>query len=134
MAQNQTRPTGADVSQYLDSIPAAGRQADARAVCAIMTEITGLEPRMWGPSMIGFGDHHYVYESGREGDTFVVGLAARKAALSLYLTSLRPLDTQLLEALGKHRTGAGCLYITRLSDVDLEVLRQLIHTAAQPPA
>jgi Domain of unknown function (DU1801) len=134
VAENKTRPTDVDVSDYLDSIPAAGRQADARAVCDMMSEITGLKPRMWGPSMIGFGDHHYVYESGREGDTFVIGLAARKAALSLYLTSLRPLDEDLLAALGKHRTGAGCLYVTRLSDVDLDVLRQLIRTATQPPA
>lgn len=134
MAQNKTQPTGADVAHHLDQIPDARRQADARVVCDMMAEVTGWQPRMWGPSMIGFGDHHYVYDSGREGDTFVVGLAARKGALTMYLTSLRPLDTEALERLGKHRTGKGCVYIASLADVDLDALREVIRTAAQPPA
>lgn len=134
MAQNKTQPTDADVGQHLNQIPDPRRQADARVVCDVMAEITGFPPRMWGPSMIGFGDHHYVYESGREGDTFVVGLAARKSAITLYLTSLRPLDSDALERLGRHRTGKGCVYIPSLADVDLDALRDLIRTAAQPPA
>ena len=130
MAENKTQPTEASVSEFLDSVPDARRQADARTVCDLMAEVTGETPRMWGPSMVGFGDHHYVYDSGREGDTFVVGFSPRKSALSLYLTSYRPLDPDLLAQLGKHRMGKGCLYVNKLADVDLAVLRRLIVSSA----
>ena len=133
MAENKTQPTEASVSEFLDSVPDAQRQADAWVVCDLMAEVSGQTPRMWGPSMVGFGDHHYKYASGREGDTFVVGFSPRKAVLSLYLTSCRPLDSDLLDRLGKHRMGKGCLYVNKLADIDLAVLRRLIESAVAPP-
>lgn len=133
MAENKTQPTEASVSEFLDSVPNAQRQADARVVCDLMAEVSGHTPQMWGPSMVGFGHHHYTYASGREGDTFVVGFSPRKAALSLYLTSGHPLDSDLLAQLGKHRMGKGCLYVNKLADIDLAVLRRLIESAVHPP-
>ena len=92
----------------------------------MMREVTGLEPEMWGPSIIGFGDDHYRYESGREGDIFLVGFSPRKQSLSLYLSDGFPEYDALLAALGKHRKGASCLYVNKLADIDLAVLRELV--------
>lgn len=133
MTENKTQPTGASVSEFLNSVPEAQRQTDAWVVCDLMAEVTGQTPRMWGPSMVGFGYHHHKYASGREVDWFVVGFSPRKAALSLYLTSGRPLDSDLLDQLGKHRMGKGCLYVNKLADIDMVVLRRLIESAATPP-
>ena len=91
-----------------------------------MREITGLEPEMWGPSIIGFGDYHYEYESGREGDMFLTGFSPRKQNLTLYIIDGLEGHRQLLDRLGKHRTSTACLYINKLADVDAQVLRQLI--------
>lgn len=133
MSENKTQPTAASVPEFLAGVPDARRRDDAATVCALMEKVTGMEPVMWGPSIVGFGNHHYRYESGREGDTFVVGFSPRKAALTLYLTSGQPLDPAVLSRLGKHRLGKGCLYVNRLSDVDIDVLAELIRNAAQPP-
>ena len=92
----------------------------------MMREITGLEPDMWGPSIIGFGDYHYKYESGREGEMFLTGFSPRKQSLSLYIMAGFDSYDDLLARLGKHRKGASCLYINKLADVDMAVLRELV--------
>jgi hypothetical protein len=119
-------PSGEDVEDFLDAVPDAQRAEDARAVRDLMRDVTGQEPRMWGTSMVGFGDHHYRYSSGREGHTFVVGFSPRKSALTLYIMDGFEGRDELLARLGKHGTGKACLYIKRLSDVDVDVLRDLV--------
>lgn len=126
MSQNKTQKTGASVEEFLESVANPRRRRDGFAVLAMMREITGLEPEMWGPSIIGFGDYHYRYESGREGDFFLTGFSPRKQSLTLYIMSDLEGREDLLAKLGKHRTGAACLYINKLADVDVGVLRELI--------
>ena len=126
MAENKTRKTGASVDAFLASIEHARRRADGLALLQMMKDVTGLDPDMWGPSIVGFGDFHYRYESGREGDFFLVGFSPRKQNLSLYIPSGFPEYDALLAALGKHRKGGSCLYVNKLADVDLAVLRKLI--------
>ncbi|MDE2862690.1 MAG: DUF1801 domain-containing protein [Chloroflexota bacterium] len=126
MSQNKTQKTGASVEEFLESVASPRRREDGFAVLAMMREITGLEPEMWGPSIIGFGDYHYKYESGREGDFFLTGFSPRKQSLTLYIMSGLEGHEDLLEKLGKHRTGAACLYINKLADVDTDILRDLI--------
>ena len=130
MAENKTRKTDASVDEYLAGIPGA-RGDDARALSDLITDTTGLEPAMWGPSIIGFGDRRLVYESGRELDWFDVGFAARKTALTLYLTSDFEGYDDLLGKLGPHTTGVGCLYVKRLADVDSAVLTELVRRSVE---
>ena len=126
MAENKTRKTGASVEEFIASIENRRRREDGSEILAMMCEITGLEPEMWGPSIIGFGDYHYKYESGREGDFFLTGFSPRKQNLTLYIMSGLEGQEQLLDKLGKHRTGAACLYINKLDDIDRDILRDLI--------
>ncbi|MGI8626961.1 MAG: DUF1801 domain-containing protein [Geodermatophilaceae bacterium] len=114
MAEPKTKPHEGDVTAFLDGITDPQRQADAKAARDLIGQATGASPKMWGASIVGFGDYHYSYDSGREGDTFVVGFSPRKASLTLYLT------------LGKHSTGKACLYITRMSDIDRDVLKEMV--------
>src|SRR3954454_13853977 len=113
---NKTQPTDASVSQYLDAIEDQQRRKDAKRFVKIATEMTGEKPVMWGTGIVGFGNHHYVYASGREGDTAAVGFAARKNALAVY--GLRDDDEsiELLKQLGPHGSGKGCLYIKDLTE------------------
>ena len=126
MAENKTQKTGAIVDGFLAAVQHPRRREDGRVLLQMMREVTGLEPEMWGPSIIGFGDDHYRYESGREGDIFLVGFSPRKQSLSLYLSDGFPEYDALLAALGKHRKGASCLYVNKLADIDLAVLRELV--------
>lgn len=126
MAENKTQKTGASVDGFVAAVEHPRRREDGRALLAMMREVTGLEPAMWGPSIVGFGDYHYRYESGREGDFFLVGFSPRKQSLSLYLPAGFPEYDGLLAALGKYRKGASCLYVNKLADVDPAVLRRLI--------
>lgn len=123
---NQTGATGVDPVDYVESLPTRKQVEQGRAMLKVFGDATGEEPRMWGPSMIGYGDFHYVYESGREGDTFRVGFSPRKASLSLYGLQGFPGSEELLERLGKHRTGVSCVYVTNLDNIDSRVLRQLV--------
>lgn len=127
--QNKTQPTQADVEAFLGDLQPASRQADARDLCALLAKVSDRRPKMWGPSIVGFGQYHYRYESGREGDAPCIGFSPRKAALTLYLMGIyadRGMASEpLLARLGRFTTGKGCLYIKRLSDVDLEVLEAL---------
>lgn len=126
MAANKTQITQASVESYLASIADEARRADCATLAKLMTKATGEPPKMWGPSIVGFGSYHYVYESGREGDSCVVGFSARKSEISLYLVASFPGREELLAKLGKHKLGKGCLYLRKLSDVDLNALEQMI--------
>ena len=129
MAENKTKPTAADVDAFLDAVENDQRREDARRVLTIMREVTGEEPVMWGPSMIGFGTVHCRYATGREGDTFAAGLSPRKAALTVYPAEGFDGREELLARLGSHATGRACLYLKRLDPIDLGVLRELIESS-----
>ena len=124
MAQpNKTVESDAAVGDFLDRVEPPERQADGRTVAALMARLSGEPAHMWAPSIIGFGRYHYRYDSGREGDMCRIGFSPRKAELVFYLAGLDDAD---LAPLGKHRRGKGCLYIKRLSQVDMAVLERLI--------
>jgi hypothetical protein len=127
MAELKTKATRASVSAFLEAMP-ADRRRDCKALVRMMKKATKAQPKMWGSSIVGFGDVHYKYESGREGDWFRAGFSPRKDALTLYLMSGLgwPDQADLMSKLGKHKTGKGCLYIKRLADVDVKVLERLI--------
>jgi hypothetical protein len=131
MAENKTQKTGESVKDFLDSVENETRRDDAIAVAELMKNVTGNEPKMWGSSIIGFGDIHLKYESGREIDYFKVGLSPRKASLTLYLSPGFAEHDALLARLGKHSTGKGCLYISDLADIDRSALRELIEASVQ---
>jgi len=126
MAENKTKATDASVESYLAAIDDESRRRDCEALANLMTKATKQPPKMWGTSIVGCGSYHYKYESGREGDSPLAGFASRKGDISLYLVMDFPGHEQLLSQLGKHKLGRGCLYIRRLSDVDLHTLEQLI--------
>lgn len=120
-------PTSADVDAFIDAVPDEHRRSDARELCELMRSVTAAEPVMWGPSIVGFGSYHYRYESGRTGDAPLAGFSPRKANLVVYLVGgFEDRYPKLLDRLGPHRTGKACLYLKRLGDVDLDVLRQLV--------
>lgn len=121
--RNKTVGTAADIEAFLAAVEPDERRADARIVATMMTRLSGEPPRMWGPSIIGFGRYRYRYDSGREGESCRIGFAPRKAELVFYLAGLEQAD---LAALGKHRRGKGCLYIKRLAGVDMALLEALI--------
>ena len=120
------RRTGASVEGFLAGVPDGQRREDARRLCAMMAQITGEQPAMWGTSIIGFGAYHYRYASGREGDWPAVGFSPRKQALTIYVSGGFDGYDDLLTKLGPHSTGKSCLYLKRLSDVDEQTLRALI--------
>jgi hypothetical protein len=120
-------PTSADVDAFLEAVPDENRRSDARALLELMRFVTGEPPVMWGPTIVGFGSYHYRYESGRTGDAPLAGFSPRKPNLVVYLVGgFEDRYPKLLEQLGPHKTGKACLYLKRLGDVDLDVLRQLI--------
>lgn len=126
MAENKTKPTGVDVVEFLNNVPDERKRQDAFVVLEMMRDITGEEPKMWGPTMVGFGSYHYKYASGREGDYFITGFSPRKQNLTLYIMAGFEQYDELMAKLGKYTTGSSCLYIKRLSDVDQTVLRELV--------
>ena len=126
MAEAKTKPTDQSVTDFLNKIPEPERRADCFAVAKIMEEITGKKPKMWGPSIVGFGSYHYKYASGREGDWPVAGFSPRKKDLTVYLTMGFEKHRELMEKLGKHSTSKSCLYLKRLSDIHLPTLKKLI--------
>ncbi|UXM91696.1 DUF1801 domain-containing protein [Paenarthrobacter sp. JL.01a] len=128
MAENKTQPTDASVHDFLSAVEHPVRRADGLELLDMMRDATGQEPVMWGPTIIGFGSYHYKYASGREGDAAAVGFSPRKANLALYGLTYGPDADQLLPELGKHKTGAACLYINKLDDVDRSVLAEMIRS------
>ena len=124
-AELKTKETGASVAKFVGSVEAS-RRADCSALVKILERATKAKARMWGTSIVGFGDYHYKSESGREGDWFVAGFSPRKKALVLYLMAGAQHEPALMKKLGKHKVGGGCLYIQQLADVDTKVLEELI--------
>jgi hypothetical protein len=128
----KTRPTNADVRAFVDAIPNEARRADARVSCNLLAEVTGEPARLWGPSIVGFGTYHYRYATGHEGDAPLASFSPRSAHLVVYLTGgFGDRHARLLERLGPHRTGKACLYLKRLADVDLDVLRELVRRSLE---
>jgi hypothetical protein len=126
MAANKTIPTKVSVAAFIQALTEPAQRADAKLLAGLMKRATGEKPKMWGPSIIGFGTLHYRYESGREGDTVLVGFSPRRSAIVLYGVTGSEGAKALLAKLGKHTSGKGCLYIKKLSDVDQKVLEQLV--------
>jgi Domain of unknown function (DU1801) len=126
MAELKTKVNEASVEDFLSSIPEEKKRKDAFEVLELMQEITKQPPKMWGSSIVGFGNYTYKYESGREGEWFLTGFSPRKGDLSIYLGTGYEPDTALLQELGKHKMGKSCLYVKRLEDIKLPVLKKLI--------
>ena len=126
MAENKTKAREASVESYFSTIKDEARRKDCETLAKLMTRATKQPPKMWGTSIVGFGSYHYKYESGREGDSCLTGFSSRKGDISVYLVANFPGQEELLSKLGKHKMGKGCLYIRKLSDVDLKVLEQLV--------
>ena len=123
MAENKTKATEASVDTFLNSLPEA-RRADAKALVKLMQSISRQKPKMWGPSIVGFGSYHYRYDSGREGDMPLLCFSPRKSACVVY--NMASADKALLDKLGKHTLSGSCLHIKKLSDVDAAVLKKLV--------
>lgn len=126
MAELKTKQNEQSVTDFLQLVPDERKRNDSFAILEMMKEVTGQEPKMWGDSIVGFGTYHYKYASGREGDWFVTGFSPRKQNLTLYIMSGFDEYEALLGKLGKYKTGKACLYITRLSDVNMAVIKELV--------
>ena len=127
----KTHPTEVSVDDFLDTVAGERRRADADEALALMREITGAEPVMWGPSMIGFGRYRYTTADGQEHESFVVGLSPRKASLTLYGLTMYGSNADLLDRLGPHTTGKSCVYVKQLDALDRDVLTELIERSWQ---
>ncbi len=125
----KTKPTTVSVAAFIEAVPNEGRRADAKKLVKIMREITGEKPKMWGPSIIGFGSYRYTYDSGHTGVACRMGFSPRKANMVVYVLMGGKEEAALLKKLGKHKTGKSCLYLGRLEEVDEDVLRALIATS-----
>ena|SRR5437016_5851298 len=125
MAENKTKPTTVNVAAFIDGLADQTKRADAKALVKLMQRATGEKPKMWGPSIIGFGSYHYTHDSGREGDMPIISFSPRKAATVLYNMTGSSDSKALLAKLGKHTAGGACLYIKKLADVDQKVLEAL---------
>jgi hypothetical protein len=126
MAELKTQPNQSSVVNYLNTVENEVKRADSFTILNLMQEVTGEEPIMWGDSIVGFGTYRYKYTSGRQAEWFLTGFAPRKQYLALYIMSGFSNYEQLLGQLGKYKTGKSCLYINKLEDVNLDVLRKLV--------
>ena len=127
MVKNKTRTTDADVYEFIETFAATDqKKADSLALIELMQKVSGLEPKMYGPSIVGFGNYHYKYDSGHEGDAPLIGFSPRKAAISLYVFTGLDKHEYLLENLGKFKMGKACIYANKLSDINQDALVQLM--------
>lgn len=126
MAENKTQITNVDPMDFIAAVEHPTRRADAEVLVELMQRVTGCKPKMWGPSIIGFGRYHYTYDSGREGDFLITGFSPRKSNLSVYIMPGYTNFQEQLDRLGKHKTAKSCLYINKLADIDLDVLEELV--------
>lgn len=126
MAENKTIATQASVADFLAGVEPARKNEDAQALDQIFQEVTGWQPVMWGSSIIGYGEYHYQYDSGREGDFMATGFSPRKANIAMYIMGGYKHQTDILDRIGKFKTGASCFYVNKLADIDTDVLRELI--------
>ncbi|MCH9694429.1 MAG: DUF1801 domain-containing protein [Gammaproteobacteria bacterium] len=131
MAENKTKPTKQSVTAFVNAIEDKQKRADAKKVASMMRKATGKKAKMWGSSIVGYGNYHYKYDSGREGDFMVTGYSPRKQALTVYIVPGFSHFKAEMDKLGKYKTGRSCLYIKRLSDVDEKVLERLIKKSVQ---
>ncbi|MES2623862.1 MAG: DUF1801 domain-containing protein [Pseudomonadota bacterium] len=129
MAEIKTKKNTASVAEFIANVTNDTRREDASTVLKLMQKVTGKQPKMWGPSIVGFDEYHYRYESGHEGDMCMIGFSPRVSALTLYTLPAFEGRKELLSQLGKHKEGKGCLYISKLADVDLNVLETIIRAA-----
>jgi|SRR5688572_30793020 hypothetical protein len=127
----KTKPTALSVDAYVESIPDEARRRDCRTLIGLMKKVTGMKPRMWGTSIVGFGSYHYKYASGHEGDAALSGFSSRKQDLTIYILAGFAKHAALLARLGKHRHSVSCLYVKRMSDIDQAVLGKLIASSVQ---
>jgi hypothetical protein len=131
MATNKTTETTKSVSGFIKAVDNETKRNDSLQLVALMKEISGFEPKMWGPTIIGFGTYHYKYDSGHEGDAPLIGFSPRKDAIVLYLESDFPKRESLLKKFGKHKTGASCVYVKKLADIDMTVLKEMVNASLQ---
>ena len=129
MAENKMQAHDGDVTAFIEAVADEKQRADAHVIAMMMARLSGEPPKMWGPSIIGFGHYHYKYDSGREGDSLRIGFSPRKGQTVLYLPGSISGQTDLLARLGKHKQGKGCLYIKRLADVDADALEALVRAS-----
>ena len=131
MAELKTKRNQGDVKAFLNSVENDKKRQDSFTILELMKQVTGKQPEMWGDSIVGFGSYHYKYASGREGDWFVTGFSPRKQNMTLYIMSGFDEYDQLLSKLGKHSIGKSCLYIKKVEDVDMEVLKELVQKSVE---
>ncbi len=129
MAELKTKKNDESVTVFLSKLEDEQKRKDCSAIVEMMQKATGFPPKMWGTSIIGFGSYHYKYESGHEGDMCIIGFSPRKQNIALYVGAGNEKIQQLLPGLGKHKTGKGCLYVNKLSDVSVDVLKNIIKTS-----
>jgi hypothetical protein len=139
MAEPKTKPTKVSAEKYIAALGSEEQRDDAQRLVELMRKVTKQEPKMWGPSIVGFGSYHYKYETGREGDSALAAFAARGRELVVYIATGFEGRDELMAQLGKHKVGKVCVYIRRLADVDLKVLEKLVaksvaHTKRRYPA
>jgi hypothetical protein len=126
MAEQKTKENDQNVEAFLNSVVDEKKRQDSFVILDLMKQVTGLTPKMWGSSMVGFGRYHYKYASGHEGDAFLTGFSPRKQNLTIYIMAGFEQYDELMKKLGKYRTGKSCLYIKKIEDIDLEVLKVLV--------
>ena len=126
MAKNKTTETSINVFDFIDTVKEEIKRNDCIRLIEVIKLQTGLEPKMWGPSIVGFGSYHYKYDSGHEGDSPIVGFSPRASAITLYLSGNFENREELLEKLGKHKTEKGCIYIKKLDEINIETLQKMI--------
>ncbi|PPA71031.1 DUF1801 domain-containing protein [Jeotgalibacillus proteolyticus] len=124
--EQKTKENDGSVIEFIESVDHPKKKEDAYRLLDIFTEASGYDAKMWGPSMIGFGSYHYKYETGHEGDSFLAGFSPRKSKISLYFATGDPTREKLLKDFGKHTTGKACVYINKLDDINVDVLKALI--------
>lgn len=129
MAKNKTTENDLSVNDYVSRITDTTKQSDFQKVIDLMRKVSGFEPKMWGTAIVGFGSYHYVYESGHEGDAPIIGCSARVNAITLYLGTNFENREELMNQLGKYKTGKGCLYIKNLEDIKVDVLETMVHNS-----
>lgn len=129
--ENKTKPTEESVTEFVNSVENEQKRKDSFELIQHMRQITGKEPKMWGPSIIGFGSYHYKYDSGHEGDAPLCGFSPRKSAISLYVFTGAEKHKHLLEGLGKFTMGKACIYVKKLSDIDLNVMENIINETTE---
>jgi len=128
---NKTKPTSVSPLEFVEAVEHPVRKKDAKQLLELFARVTGFAPRMWGPSMIGYGRYHYRYESGREGDMLITGFSPRKSNLVIYIMPGYLDIDEKLRRLGKYKTGKSCLYINKLADIDVDVLAEIINYGVQ---